>query len=431
MATNADLMTRRHQAVPRGVGNIHSIFAANAENAEVWDVEGRRFIDFASGIAVVNTGHRHPRVVAAVQEQMERFTHTCFHVMPYLPYVALAERLNTLSPGTHAKKTFFVNTGAEAVENAIKIARAYTGRSAVISFNGAFHGRTLAALGLTGKILPYKAGFGPFQSEVYHAPFPNPLHDMSVEQALAGLQQLFKSDVEASRVAAIFVEPVQGEGGFYPAPVQFLQRLRAICDEHGIVLVADEVQTGIGRTGRLFAMEHSEVVPDLITLAKGLGGGFPLASVTGRAEIMDAANPGALGSTYGGNPLSCAAAMAVLDVMEEDALPQRSAELGERMQARLRALADRMTCIGDVRGLGCMVAMELFKDRARTRPDAELTQSMVARAAEKGLIMLPCGVYGNVIRILVPLTVSDEVIDEGLDIIEDCLMELTALEEAV
>lgn len=425
MHTNADLLARRNAAVARGVANIHTLFAERADNAEVWDVEGKRYLDFATGIAVLNTGHRHPKVMAAVQAQMERFTHTCFHVMPYEPYVALAERLNELVPGDRPNKTLLVSTGAEAVENAIKIARAASGRSAIIAFGGGFHGRTLMALSLTGKVQPYKAGFGPFPAEVYHAPFPNALYGVSVEQSLAALEQLFKTDVDPQRVAAIIVEPVQGEGGFYIAPFPFLQRLRALCDRHGILLIADEIQTGFGRTGTLFAVEHSGIVPDLITLAKSLAGGFPLAAVVGRADLMDAVGPGGLGGTYGGNPLACVAALAVLEVIAEEGLLARSLQLGERLRSGLSRLAAKLPCIGEVRGLGAMVAMDLFKEAERRVPDPELTKALLAKAAEKGLILLSCGMYGNVIRLLAPLTASDEQIDQGLAIIGQSLQELT------
>ena len=426
MSGNSDMRARRDAAIARGAANIHQIYADRAENAEVWDVDGKRYIDFAGGIAVMNSGHRHPKVTAAVAKQLERFTHTCFHVLPYEPYVALAERLNALVPGDHEKKTVLLNSGAEAVENAVKIARAYTGRSAVIAFDGAFHGRTMMAMGLTGKVVPYKAGFGPFPGDIYRAPFPNRLHGVSVDDAIGALRKLFKMDVEAERVAAIIVEPVQGEGGFYIAPPEFLRELREICDEHGILLIADEIQTGIGRTGRMFAVEHSDVVPDMMTLAKSLAGGLPLSAVVGRADIMDAVPPGGLGGTYGGNPLACAAAIAVLDAFEEERLVERSAALGKRITDRLRRLADSATCIGDVRGLGPMVAVELFKDEARRVPDPDLTSAIVARAAEQGLILLSCGIYGNVIRILVPITAEDAIVDEGLDILEKTLESLSA-----
>lgn len=424
MSHNSDLIARTDAAVARGVANIHKIFADRADNAEVWDVDGKRYIDFAGGIAVMNTGHRHPKIIAAVSKQLERFTHTCFHVMPYEPYVELAERLNALVPGKQAMKTALFNSGAEAVENAVKIARAHTGRSAVIAFDGAFHGRTMMAMGLTGKIVPYKAGFGPFPGDIYRAPFPNPLHGVSIDDSLNGLKQLFKSDVEAQRVAAVIVEPVQGEGGFYIAPPEFLKKLRALCDEHGILLIADEIQTGFGRTGKMFAIEHSGVTADLMTLAKSLAGGLPLSAVVGRAEIMDAVAPGGLGGTYGGNPLACAAALAVLDAFEQENLVARSAALGKRLTQRLRQLAESTPCIGDVRGLGPMVAIELFKDKERRNPDPETTAAIVARAADRGLILLSCGVYGNVIRILVPITASEAIVDEGLDILENAMESL-------
>ncbi|MGB5762694.1 MAG: 4-aminobutyrate--2-oxoglutarate transaminase [Sedimenticolaceae bacterium] len=427
MASNSDLLSRRNQAVARGVANMHNLFADRAENTEVWDVEGRRFIDFAGGIGVLNTGHRHPKVMAAVQEQMERFTHTCFQVMPYEPYIELAERLNALAPGDGPKKSLFLTTGSEAVENAVKIARAHTGRSALIAFNGGYHGRTMMTLGLTGKVLPYQAGFGPFPAEIFHAPFPVGLHGITAEQSLAALQNIFKCDVEPSRVAAIIIEPVQGEGGFYVAPFDFLRKLRAVCDEHGILLIADEVQAGAGRTGKFFAIEHSGVVPDLITVAKSIAGGIPISAVIGRADVMDSVGPGGLGGTYAGSPLGCAAALAVLDVFEEEGILQRSLELGEHMVKRLADMATRTNRIGDVRGLGSMVAMELFRDENGQRvPDPDLTKKLVVLAAERGLILLSCGMYGNTVRILVPITGSDEIIDEGLDIIQGCLDTLTA-----
>src|SRR5262245_29532481 len=330
MTSNTELHARRQQAVASGVASIHArIFPARAQNAEVWDVEGKRYIDFAGGIAVLNTGHRHSQVIAAVREQLERFSHTAFQVLPYEPYVALAERLNELAPGDAPKKTLLLTTGAEAIENAVKVARAYTKRPGVIAFGGAFHGRTLFALGLTGKVEPYKTGFGPFPGEIYHVPFPNPLHGVTIEDSLHALEALFKADVEPARVAAIVIEPVQGEGGFYIAPPEFLRALRRLCDQHGIVFIADEIQTGIARTGKIFAIEHAGVVPDLIVLAKSLAGGFPLSAIVGRADIMDAVGPGGLGGTYGGNPLCCAAALAVLDVIEEERLLERATRLGD------------------------------------------------------------------------------------------------------
>lgn len=420
MSKSDDLKARKAAAVPAGVGT-RGIYVAKAENAEIWDVDGRRFIDFAAGIAVLNTGHRHPRVMEAVAQQAQAFAHTCFHVAPYESYVRLAERLNALAPGDFAKKTLFLNSGAEAVENAVKIARYSTKRSAVIAFSGGFHGRTLMTMALTGKVMPYKRGFGPFPAEVYHAEFPHPYHGISTEQALADLDRLFHGDVDPKSVAAIVIEPVQGEGGFNVAPFEFLRELRRLCDEHGIVLIADEVQGGMARTGKMFSIEHSGVIPDLITVAKGLGGGLPLSGVTGRATIMDAAHAGGLGGTYGGNPISIAAAHAVLDVIEEESLCARAASVGDKMRARLLALAKEMPCIGDVRGLGAMVAFELVKDPKTKEPDAELTAAVLAHAETRGLILLSCGTAANVVRLLSPLTIPDAVLAEGLDILAAAL----------
>ena len=427
MTTNAELLTRRAAALPRGIASMTRVFADRAENAEIWDVDGRRFIDFAGGIAVLNTGHRHPKVMDAVARQSERFTHTAFQVMAYESYVELAERLNALVPIRDAK-TLFMNSGAEAVENAIKIARAATGRGAVIAFSGAFHGRSLLTMGLTGKILPYKAKFGPFPSEIYHAPFPIEHHGISESESLAALERLFACDVEPGRVAAIIVEPVQGEGGFYVAPQSFMQALRDTCDKHGILLIFDEVQTGFARTGKLLAAEHYGIEPDMITMAKSLAGGFPLSAISGRAEIMDAPNPGGLGSTYGGSPLGCAAALAVLDVIEEEDLCGRSLALGERIKTRIARWQSRNDTlpIGDIRGLGAMVAFELVKGRGTHDPDPEAPKALVARAEENGLVLLSCGIFGNTIRILVPLTASDRIVDEGLDILEQSIVELAA-----
>jgi 4-aminobutyrate aminotransferase / (S)-3-amino-2-methylpropionate transaminase / 5-aminovalerate transaminase len=424
MTLNTDLWSRRTAAIARGVASTHQIFPMHANNAEIWDVEGKRYIDFAGGIGVLNTGHCHPKVVEAVTAQLDRYTHTAFQVLPYEPYVTLAEKLNALAPGLAPKKTLLMTTGAEAVENAVKIARAYTKRSALIAFSGGFHGRTMMGLALTGKVEPYKAGFGPYPAEIYHAPFPQPLHGVSSDQSLQALEGLFKTDVEAQRVAAVIIEPVQGEGGFYIAPPEFLQRLRALCDKHGILLIADEIQSGVARTGKMFAIEHSSVVPDLITIAKSLAGGFPLSAVIGRADIMDAVAPGGLGGTYGGSPIACAAALAVLEVIKQERVLERSLRLGERLEARFRKIAEELPCIGDVRGLGAMVAIELFKDRERREPDADLAKKLVASAAKRGLVLLSCGTYGNVIRILVPLTAPDALIDEGLSIIEQSLEEL-------
>jgi 4-aminobutyrate aminotransferase/(S)-3-amino-2-methylpropionate transaminase len=412
--TNAALMVRRQAAVPRGVGHAHAIFAARAENAEAFDVEGRRYIDFAGG-------HRHPAVVEAVKAQLDLYTHTCFQVLPYEPYVALAERLNALAPGDFPKKTLFLTTGAEAVENAIKIARAATGRPGVIAFGGGYHGRTLLTLSLTGKVAPYKTGFGPFPGDIFHAAFPDAERGVSVDDSMASIDAIFRNDIEAARVAAIIVEPVQGEGGFNVAPPELFRRLRELCDAKGILLIADEIQTGAGRTGTWFAVEQMGVAPDLITLAKSMAGGFPISAVIGRASVMDAPAPGGLGGTYAGSPLGCAAALAVLDVFERENLLQRAHEVGERLVSALRTLAQRHPCICAVRGLGAMVAFEFSKHGDPNQPDAELAKRIMGEAAERGLILLTCGTWGNVIRILVPLTASDAVLDEGLGILGDCL----------
>lgn len=415
--TNEAMARRREAAISRGVGMMTQIYAARAENAEVWDVEGRRYIDFAAGIAVVNTGHRHPKIVDAVKTQLDAFTHTCHQVMPYENYVRLAERLNDTVPGDFDKKTIFVTTGAEAVENAVKIARVATGRTAVVAFGGAFHGRTFMGMSLTGKVQPYKAGFGAMMPDVYHVPFPVALHGTGTEDALGALDALFKSDLDPSRVAAIIFEPVQGEGGFYPAPKDFVNAIRAICDAHGIVMIADEVQTGFARTGHVLAMEGHDVAADITAMAKGLAGGMPLAAVTGRADLMDAANPGGLGGTYGGNPLSVAAANAVLDVIEEEKLCDRANELGSRLKQRLESIADRTPEIAEIRGPGLMVAVE-FNTSDKSAPNPDMANRVRAEALSRGLVLLTCGVYGNVIRFLPPLTVPDEIFSEALDILE-------------
>jgi 4-aminobutyrate aminotransferase/(S)-3-amino-2-methylpropionate transaminase len=419
MTTNAELKQRQQAAVAQGVAS-KTVYAARAENAEIWDVEGRRYIDFAAGIAVTNTGHRHPKVMAAVAEQAQAFTHTCVHVSPYESYVRLAEQLNALTPGDFPKKTVFLNSGAEAVENAIKVARYATGRSAVIAFSGAFHGRTMMTMALTGKVMPYKKGFGPFPAEIYHATFPHAFHGLTVERALDDLHRLLASDVDPGRIAAFIVEPVQGEGGFNVAPAQFMQAIRAIADEHGILLISDEIQAGMARTGKMFGIEHMGVVPDLVTSAKGLGGGFPISAVTGRAEVMDAAHVGGLGGTYGGNPMSVAAANAVLGVIRDEDLCARASEIGERITARLTALMGRqgMEPMGEIRGLGAMQAVEFVTDRASRAPDAALTNAIVAEAEARGLILLSCGTRANVIRLLPALTIPFDVLEEGLDILE-------------
>lgn len=415
--TNVEWQKRKEAAVARGQGNIAPVYIDRAENAEMWDVEGKRYIDFGTGIAVCTTGHLHPKVTAAVKAQLERFSHTCVMVTPYDSAVMLAEHLNRLAPGDSPKKSIFVTTGAEAVENCVKIARAHTGRRGVVAFGGGFHGRTLLAMGLTGKITPYKNLFGPFPAEIFHVPFPIEYHGVSVEDSLEALNHLFKVDIAPSDVAAIVVEPVQGEGGFYPAPDRFLQALRALCDEHGIVLVADEIQTGFARTGRFFCSEYAGIEPDLVTVAKGVAGGYPLAAVVGKAEIMDAPLPGGLGGTYAGSPVGCAAALAVIDVIEEEGLVRRAEEIAVLFGRRLAAMQERFPqVLGDIRAQrGAMIAAELVRDGDAAQPDPDLTRRVVAEAYRQGLVLLSCGSRGNVIRFLPALTITDALAEEGLD----------------
>jgi 4-aminobutyrate aminotransferase len=415
---NQELHARRLQATPRGVGVMCDFFAVRAQNATLWDAEGKEYIDFAGGIAVLNTGHVHPKIQSAIANQLQQFTHTAYQIVPYEGYVSLAERINALAPVKGETKCAFFTTGAEAVENAVKIARSYTGRSGVIAFGGAFHGRTLLGMALTGKVAPYKLSFGPMPSEVFHAPFPT--GDVTVAQSINAIETLFKTDIDPQRVAAIIIEPVQGEGGFNIAPSELMVALRKLCDEHGILLIADEVQTGFARTGKLFAMEHHEVRPDLVTFAKSLAGGMPLSGVVGRKEIMDGPAPGGLGGTYAGNPLSIAAAHAVLDIIEEEQLCQRSTQLGDTLVKRLNSLRADVASIGEVRGLGSMVALEMI-DPATGKPDAEIVKKVQQRALEQGLILLSCGIYGNVLRFLYPLTIPDEQFARAMDILESIL----------
>lgn len=424
MTTNKQLLAVREAATPRGLGTQTTVFSDKALNAEIWDVEGKRYIDLAAGIAVTNTGHNNPTVVAAVEAQLKRFSHTCFQVTPYDVYVRLAERLNKVAPGTTPKKTIFLTTGAEAVENAIKISRRYTGRSGVIAFSGAFHGRTMMGMALTGKVVPYKVGFGPFPAEVFHIPFPVEYHGLSTEDSLAALDKLFKSDVEPSRIAAMIIEPVQGEGGFYPVPAGFLEKLREICDEHGIVMVVDEIQTGFGRTGKMFAVEHASVEPDIMTVAKSLAGGFPLSGVIGKADIMDSVEPGGLGGTYAGSPLGCAAGLAVLDVIEKEQLCDKAQAIGAQIETWAEQLQADTLCIGDIRITGAMCAIELVEDNDAERPNAELTKAIAAKAASQGVILLTCGVRGNVIRFLPPLTIGETLLGEALGILGTIVREL-------
>lgn len=420
MADNQSLQCRKDAATPRGVGVMAQFYVERAENSELWDVEGRRFIDFAGGIAVLNTGHRHPRIVEAVKAQLDAFTHSCYQVVPYESYVSLAEKINQLTPGKHPKKTAFFSTGAEAVENAIKIARAATGRAGVIAFSGGFHGRTMMGMALTGKVVPYKVGFGPFPGEIFHVPYPNPLHGISVEESLQRIQDTFKSSIDPKRVAAIILEPVQGEGGFYQAPPELMRALRKLCDEHGMLLIADEIQTGFGRTGKWFAMEHYDVLPDLMTMAKSMAGGYPLSAVCGRAEIMDAPAPGGLGGTYAGNPLAIAAAHAVIEVIETERLNARAVALGDKLKAHLEGLKASVPQIAEVRGPGAMIAVE-FNKPGTDEPDMDFTKKVQSMALANGLILLTCGVYGNVVRFLFPLTIQDAVFDEALVVLERAL----------
>jgi 4-aminobutyrate aminotransferase/(S)-3-amino-2-methylpropionate transaminase len=428
------LMARRQQAVPRGVPATTPIAVVQAENAVVTDADGNRLIDFGGGIGVVNAGHRHPKVVQAVRDQLDHFTHVCFPVSMYEPYIELAEKLNAVTPGSHPKKTFFVNSGAEAVENAIKAARRFTGRQAIVCFEHGFHGRTYMGMTLTAKVNPYKLGFGPFAPEVYRIPFPycyrceagGPAGGRCCMADRTHLEHLFAGVVDPGSVAAIIMELEVGEGGFIPAPKEYVQVLAQFARDHGILFIADEIQTGFGRTGKLFACEHFGLTPDLITTAKSLAGGLPLAAVTGRADVLDAAQPGGLGGTYGGNPLSCAAALAVLQVLQQEGIVERGARIGERIRTRFTQWQGRFPAIGDVRGLGAMVALELVQDRATKEPAKELTGRCQAEALKRGLILLTAGTLGNVIRVLVPLTVEDAVLDEGLDVMEAALAAATA-----
>lgn len=425
MTSNAELNKLKERYVAKGAASPATAFADHAENAELWDADGNRFVDFAGGIGVLNLGHRHPKVVEAVKAQLDKLMHTCQTVMPYEPYVRLAERLCNVTPVRGDAKAMMVNSGAEALENAAKIARASTGRDAIITFDGSFHGRTFMTLAMTGKVLPYKNDFGAMPADVFRAPFPLPYYGVSDEDALHGLKMLFKTDVAPHRVAAIIIEPIQGEGGFYAASSDFMKQLRAICDEHGIVLIADEVQSGFARTGKLFAIEHTGVEPDMITMAKSLADGMPLSAVVGTDHIMDASGPNSLGGTYSGNPLGCAAGLAVLDAIESEDILARSSQLGEHLDKRFRQWQEQFGCVDNVRNVGAMAAFDLIKDGAPGTPDAELAGALCREARKRGLILLSCGIWGNAIRVLVPITASSAVVDEGLDIIEASLAELT------
>ena len=423
--SNHEIEARRDKAVARAISFSSTFVAERAENAEVWDVEGKRYIDFCGGIGCQNVGHRNPRVVAAIKDQLDHLTHTCFQVTPYKSYIELAERLNALLPGQFAKKSLFFSAGGEAVENAIKIARYYTRRPALITFTNGYHGRSYMGMGLSARMVPFKEGFGPFPGQIFRIPFPDDFHNVTFEDTKRAFETLFRSDCPPNQIAAMFFEPVQGEGGYNIASSDFLEYLRALCDEHGIVLVADEIQTGMGRTGKMFAMEHYGIHPDLTCIGKSIGGGLPISGILGKADVIDSVPLGGLGGTFGGNPMSCAAALAVLDAIEQENLLQRGLEMGLQIDARLRKMGQRnsFNCIGDVRALGCMNAFEIVKDRDSREPDSEFTAKIVSMALNNGLILLTAGPARNVIRLLVPLTAAPETVDEGLDILQASLEE--------
>jgi 4-aminobutyrate aminotransferase/(S)-3-amino-2-methylpropionate transaminase len=420
-----DWIARRNEFVPRGVGNTNPVFAVRAEGALIEDVDGNVFIDFAGGIGVMNVGHGQAEVVAAIQEQAAKLIHACFHVAMYEPYVRLAEKLAKLAPGDFAKKTLLVNSGAEAVENAIKIARHYTGRPGVIVLENAFHGRTLLGMSLTAKVNPYKLGFGPMAPEIHRAPsaycyrcaFGKRFPDCHLA-CVAHIDRILGTDLDPKQIAAVILEPVQGEGGFIVPPPGYLEALQALCRKHGILLIADEIQTGFGRTGKMLACEHWGLEPDLITLAKSMGGGLPIAAVTGRAEIMDAVHPGGLGGTYGGNPVAAAAALKVIEVMEREDYPQKAREIGGVVERRFRSWMEQYECVGDVRALGAMVALELVADQQSKEPAAGLTARVMQDCYEHGLLLIKAGTYNNVIRFLAPLTITPAQLETGLSILE-------------
>lgn len=432
MLTNSDWNSRRADSVARALGYASTFTAARAEGSEIWDVEGNRYIDFCGGIGCQNAGHRHPKVVAAIRDQLDAFTHTCFQISPYESYIRLAERLNALAPGDFEKKSLFFSSGGEAIENAIKIARFHTGRPALVTFTNGYHGRSYMGMGLSARMRPFKAGFRPFPTEIYRVPFADAYHRMSLEDTKRGFETLFKSEVLPSDIAAVVFEPMQGEGGYNVAEPEFIALVRELCDDHGIVMIADEIQTGFGRTGKMFAMEHFGITADLTCIGKSMGGGLPMSGIVGRMDIIDSVAPGGLGGTFAGNPLGCAAANAMLDVIQEEGLLQQGSETGKRIRDRLEAMATNpsLTCIGDVRGLGAMVAIEIVKDRESREPDGDLASRIMGLALKMGLVLVGAGPERNVIRVLAPLNTPPAILDEGMDILETALTEAATSVEA-
>ncbi|MGM0832700.1 MAG: 4-aminobutyrate--2-oxoglutarate transaminase [Pseudomonadota bacterium] len=422
--SNAELNELKQKYVAAGAASPATAFADRAENAEIWDADGNRFIDFAGGIGVLNVGHRHPKVVAAVKAQLDKVMHTCQTVMPYEGYVKVAEKLSHIVPVRGHAKVMLANSGAEALENAVKIARAATGRSNVICFDGGYHGRTFYTMAMNGKVAPYQTDFGPMPGTVFRAPYPVPYHGVSEDEAIRGLKMTLKTDANPKDTAAIILEPVLGEGGFYPAPKSFLEKIRAICDEHGMLMIIDEVQSGFGRTGKMFAIEHSGVEPDIMTMAKSMADGMPISAIVGTDKVMDASGPNSLGGTYTGSPTACAAALAVMEVFEEENILEKSQALGEKLAARFNEWQTKFDCIDHVRNMGAMAAFELVSNKTDRTPNAELAAALCKKAREEGLILLSCGMYGNTIRFLMPVTIEDSVLNEGLDIIESCLESL-------
>ncbi|MDR5859342.1 4-aminobutyrate--2-oxoglutarate transaminase [Halomonas eurihalina] len=427
---NAQLNELKQRYVASGAASPATAFADRAENAEIWDADGNRFIDFAGGIGVLNIGHRHPKVVEAVKAQLDRVMHTCQTVMPYEGYVKVAEKLSQVTPVRGHAKVMLANSGAEALENAVKVARAATGKNNVICFDGGYHGRTFMTMAMNGKVAPYSTDFGSMPGNVFRAPFPVPYHGVSEDEALRGLKMTLKTDANPKDTAAIVLEPVLGEGGFYPAPPSFLKAIREICDEHGILMIIDEVQSGFGRTGKLFAIEHSGVEPDIMTMAKSMADGMPISAVVGTDKVMDASGGNSLGGTYTGSPVSCAATLAVLEVFEQENILEKSQALGDKLAARFATWQRDFACIDNARNMGAMAAFDVVADKSAHSPDAELTAALCKKAREKGLILLSCGMYGNTIRFLMPVTIEDAILEEGLDIIETCLKELAGQQSA-